>query len=125
MSKKQVLICDDNQDLLQILSMSLNQLPQVQVVSLSNGKGIMKYLDQTHNIPDLLIVDLMLPDLEGDDVIILLRKKKKFAQLPIILMSGVIYNIENRAKAVGANDFLLKPFSIKDLKEKVANYLTD
>lgn len=123
MVKKRILVCDDNQEVLQILTIGLHQLSEVQVIPLSLGKEVVDYLNQATSLPDLLIVDLILPDMEGDDVISLLRKDKRYEKLPIILMSGVIYNIDNRARAVGADDFLLKPFSLHDLKEKARNLL--
>lgn len=123
MSKKKILICDDNREVREVLRIGLKQLPQVEVVPLANGKEIIRYLDSEPSLPDLIIVDLILPDMEGDDVVTVLRKSKKYQDLPIILMSGVIYNIDNRAKAVGADDFLIKPFSIQDLQDKASKHL--
>lgn len=123
MGRKLILICDDNQDLLDLLSLEIRLMFPAEVIAMRSGKKTMEFFRTTRLVPDLLIIDLVLPDLEGDDIIQMLRKGNKFKDLPIILISGIIVNIENRAKVVGADDYLLKPFSINTLRDKISNLL--
>lgn len=49
----------------------------------------------------------------------MIQMYSRFKDLPVILMSGIIINLDNRARAVGANSYLMKPFTLADLKEKL------
>jgi len=123
MGKKRILVCDDHKTILQLLSVGLQQTIPAEVITIDNGVQLMEYLENPPHIPDILILDLMLPGLEGDDAIRRIRKDERYEKTPIILMSGVIVNLDTRAESVGANDYIKKPFSILTLKEKILPYL--
>lgn len=123
MEKKRILICDDDPDTLDVLQMALPRIAPVEVIPLQSGSELLDYFSPDREKPDLLIIDLVLLDMEGDDIIQHLRKDQQLKNLPIILMSGVIVNVDDRARAVGADTFLKKPFSFPELETKVLKLL--
>lgn len=121
--KKQILICDDNPDILELMGLILEKEFEVEVHGFKSSTDLMLYLHRAENLPELIILDLMLPDIEGDDLVKALRLSPKFSSIPIILMSGIIVNVNQRAQGVGADEFLLKPFSSQDINKKVAPWI--
>ena len=123
MKKKQILVCDDHQSILELMKRGLSKSLNAEVRTVKSGNALMAYMKNPPVEPDLIILDLLIPDLEGDDAIAKIRKDERYRSLPIILMSGVIANLDVRAEVVGANDYIKKPFSILTLVEKVEPYL--
>lgn len=121
--KKKILICDDNPDFLQSFRMLIEKKFAVEVITFNNGQAVFRYLTEVKELPNLLILDLLLPDLDGDDLIQRFRSQEKLKDIPMILMSGIIVNVDNRANAIGADTYLRKPVSVKDLVEKVKKYI--
>lgn len=80
------------------------------------------YLSQ--NLPDLIISDLMMPGMNGEDLYLNIRKNKKFTVVPFIIITANIDDeVKLRQLEHGVNDYILKPFQIKELILKVNNVL--
>ena len=75
--------------------------------------------------PDLITMDLMMPGISGFDLCQLLRQDPKFTHIPILVVSAKDDpGTKERAKRVGAKDYITKPFGINDLLQKIKD-LTD
>lgn len=87
-----------------------------------NGRETIKYLKS--HIPDIIISDLMMPRMSGEELFLEIRKNKKFNTTPFIIISAntndeiKIAQLEN-----GVNDFILKPFKTKELIFKIKNII--
>jgi len=69
------------------------------------------------NLPDLLLVDMSMPEVNGMDVVRWIRRSHKFKNIPIIILSAEIHpELVNDAIAAGANDYLFKPILLEDLE---------
>lgn len=68
--------------------------------------------------PALIILDLMLPDIDGWQVMVDLRSRKETADLPVLVLSAV-HDVARESLRIGANDFLRKPFGLDALLDKV------
>lgn len=80
------------------------------------------YLSQ--NFPDLIISDLMMPAMNGEDLYLNIRKNKKFTVVPFIIITANIDDeVKLRQLEHGVNDYIMKPFQIKELILKVNNVL--
>jgi len=76
--------------------------------------------------PDLIILDIMLPDFDGFRVCDMLRKSPETAQTKILVISAISEMKKiKKMYDLGADDYLIKPFSISDLKSKIANLLKE
>ena len=118
--KKRVLIVDDDADIVEMLNDLLQADGRFEVKTASTGydAGLMT---QQFN-PDVMILDYMLPDINGNVVLATVRKNPELAHIKIILVSGVVNPEEVQALlAAGANDFIKKPFDIEHLIGRIAD----
>ena len=120
--KRKVLLVDDDAEIVELMTDVLQRDGRFVVKSASTGydAGIMTQQFQ----PDLILLDYMLPDVNGNVVCQTIRQNPEFSNTRIIIISGVINQseIDDLLKA-GAEDFLKKPFSIIELVEKIVAVL--
>lgn len=116
MSKK-ILVIDDEITIRTLLEKFLNQ--KYEVTALSNGQEGLNWL-QTGNLPDLMIVDLEMPNMDGYEFIQNVRASGYFQNIPIMMLSGVDSSTERvKCYQLGANDFMIKPFNPEELALKI------
>jgi CheY-like chemotaxis protein len=78
----------------------------------------------THQMPDAIILDLMLPDMNGLDLVRYVRKQEGGEDVPMIVCSGATGGFQmNKAKDAGANMFLGKPVSVEDLVRAIGSVI--
>jgi DNA-binding response OmpR family regulator len=118
MSKK-VLICDDDEGILDMLAMILEDAG-FETISEINSLNVNKLIEQEQ--PDLLLLDLWMPVLSGDQVLKMLKKNPETSNLPVIIISASIEG-EKIATEAGANNFIAKPFDLDELIDKVQELL--
>ena len=109
-----VLVVDDEPQILRALRINLHAR-QYDVVTAGTGQGALHAATDAH--PDLVILDLGLPDMDGVDVI---RSLRKWTQVPIVILSG---RLNSAAKVdaldAGADDYVTKPFSVAELLARI------
>ena len=115
--QKIVVFCDDNPATCHAFALWMKRRSDVRVTCLRTGYELLYFLEDQKLPPDLVIVDLVLPDIDGDDIVAQLKKKGYTA--PILLISGWIVNLDERARAIGATDYMLKPFTPQELEAKI------
>ncbi|MDD4922318.1 MAG: response regulator [Bacteroidales bacterium] len=115
--KKKILIIDDKESIAKILSIYLS--PDFDLVWFDNPiKGI-SWL-QEGNIPDLIISDIKMPEMRGDEFLHYLKNNDLFKSIHIIMLSGEDSTSERiRLLSEGADDYILKPFNPMELKVRV------
>jgi DNA-binding response OmpR family regulator len=114
-----ILIANDNGDLLEGCRAVLEDDGHVVEIVADGSKAVA--LACTWG-PDLIIVDWVMPDMDGPTAIAALRAQAETALLPILLMSGTEAG-ETNAIEIGANSFLRKPFHAAELRERVSELL--
>ena len=72
-----------------------------------------------HKAPDVILLDLSLPDIHGLEIVRLVRRNEKTRPIPILAMSGSPTDKQNCLK-IGCNDFILKPFSVSSLLARLS-----
>jgi len=120
--KKKVLIVDDDPEIIELLVDVLSRDGRFEVKTASSGYDAGMLTQQLH--PDLILLDYMLPDVNGNIVCQTIRKNPEFENVKIIIISGVIKQdeIEQLLKS-GAEEFIRKPFDITELINKMAAVL--
>jgi len=119
---KVILIVDDEQDLVATLKFNL-QREGYQVVSAYNGTDALARASQDPR-PDLIVLDLMLPDLMGTEVCRRLRADPKTRSTPIIMLTARGEEIDRVVGfEVGADDYVVKPFSVREVVLRVGAIL--
>jgi len=120
--KRKVLIVDDDQELVDLIVDVLDKDGRFEVRTVNNGFDAGMMVKEYH--PDLIVLDVMLPDINGKEVCQRVRTDKSMDDVRIICISGMVEEdkIED-LKASGANEFLHKPFEVETLIERMCGLL--
>lgn len=119
MPNKKILICDDDEGILDMLSLILEDTGY-EIIPESNSLNVKSILEKSE--PDLVILDLWMPVLSGDQVLKLIRQNIATSTLPVIVISAS-RDGKQIAKEAGATDFIAKPFDMDELIRKVNSYI--
>ena len=119
MVKKKLLICEDDESILDILNMVFESAGYTTVLSTSCTH--MNELVAKEQ-PDLVILDRWMPGKNGDIALQELRQQAAWASLPVIMLSAS-HDGAAIARAAGATAFVAKPFNIEELLETVRQYV--
>jgi two-component system alkaline phosphatase synthesis response regulator PhoP len=115
--RKKILVVEDDPDLVELLSFNLRGCGFV-VSTASDGLDAL--IKARSVIPDLILLDLMLPELDGFGVCEILRREPETAKIPIIMVTAMSSQFARLAGLeAGANDYFTKPFSPKQLIARV------
>lgn len=110
---KKILICEDDQAILEMIKIMLENAG-FQVQTQPNGKAIERKVKEY--LPDLILIDIWMPGINGKEAIKLLKKDPKIKKIPVIIISAISEGEINQVvKDVGAEAFLPKPFNMSDL----------
>ena len=113
-----ILICEDDQDLLDITKLIFNER-KYELETVLTLNGIEDKVEQFQ--PDVVLMDLYMPDIDGEEGVHMLRNNPKCAHIPIILFSASP-DLEFIAQKLDV-DFISKPFDINNIKSKVEYHL--
>ena len=112
-----VAIVDDEPDIVELVSVHLKKAGYA-TEGFLDAESFLKFIET--NTPDLILLDLMLPDMDGFDICKYLRKKDEFAPIPIIMLTARSEEIDRvLGLELGADDYVTKPFSVKELVARV------
>jgi CheY-like chemotaxis protein len=114
------LIVDDEMDLVELVKFRLAGLGCEFLVA-SDG---VQALSQARQLkPDLILLDILLPDLDGLSVCEILRRQPATRKIPVIFMSALSGNVTRRTVAMQAEDFFTKPLDLDRLQRRIAGLL--
>jgi DNA-binding response OmpR family regulator len=121
-TKETILVIDDEQSFCEVVAeiLSNDGFDVYKAFSAAQAEQILEDVD-----PELIILDIMMPDTDGLTLVRRLRSSMRFAETPIIISSAK-YLQEDKTAAIesGANTFLSKPFSASDLRATIQQLLT-
>jgi CheY-like chemotaxis protein len=116
---RHVLVADDEPHIGRIIKMKLEQGP-FRVTLAYDGREALEALEREGDI-DLVLLDLMMPELSGLDVLARIRADERWKSLPCIILTAAGQDAQHReAMSLGASEFLTKPFSPKKLYARTA-----
>lgn len=116
-TKPRILVVDDELDLVSVLRMGL-EIQGFEVLDAMDGEEGLRRARQDR--PDLIVLDLMLPKMDGYKVCRALKFDERFRNLPIIILSARSGDQDKRlALDMGADLFVTKPYEMSDLVEKI------
>lgn len=112
-----IYIVEDDASIREIETIALKNSGH-EVLAFENAKQFFRQMEKV--IPDLLVLDIMLPDKDGNEIIGLLRKNRETRKLPVIMVTAKTEEIDMiRGLENGADDYMKKPFSIMELITRV------
>lgn len=115
-----LLIVDDNEDIRKYIRSIFEK--EYKIIEAINGKdGVEK---ATTQIPDIIISDLMMPEMDGFEFCKILKADEKTSHIPIVMLTAKA-NVESRIEGfeLGADDYLVKPFNSQEMQARVKNLL--
>ena len=120
--KRKILVVDDDLELVELITDVLDKDGRFEVRSVNNGFDAGMMVKEYH--PDLLVLDVMLPDINGKEVCQRVRSDSTMDDVKIICISGMVEQdkIED-LRASGADDFLQKPFEVEQLVDRICHLL--
>lgn len=117
MSTQRILVVDDDKSIIKIMQAYLEQAGYV-VLTANSGTSAMHTLHKEK--PDLLILDLMLPDRDGWDITRSIRNDKRLATIPIIMLTARVSDSDKIVGLeLGADDYVTKPFNPREIVARV------
>jgi two-component system, OmpR family, alkaline phosphatase synthesis response regulator PhoP len=120
--KSLILTVDDEQDVTDLVRFNLTRAGY-EVLCAATGREALNVVRQRR--PDVILLDLMLPDIDGFGVCEILRRDAATATIPIILLTAwATPDARDIGLELGALDYLTKPFSPRELVERVQHLLT-
>jgi excisionase family DNA binding protein len=120
--KRKILVVDDDEDLVELIVDQLQRDGRFETRSVNNGFGAGMLIKEFR--PDLVVLDVMLPDINGLEVCRLVRGDKTMDDVRIICISGMVEEDRiQQLRDAGANDFIKKPFDVEMLIERICQLL--
>jgi len=121
MSKKKILVIDDEKSIRFIIESTLKQ--EFDVVTFSNGQEGLNYLE-TGNFPDMIISDLIMPELNGFEFLERIKASGFFDDIPIMILSGREWSKDKiKCFELGAEDYVVKPFNPSEVIARIKRRL--
>jgi DNA-binding response OmpR family regulator len=117
---KRILVVDDDPDILDALQFML-EYAGYEVKTTEKGEYAENLRDTNGGLPDVIILDVLLSGKDGRLICQKLKSREETKRIPIIMISAHP-NAKQSVAAVGADDFLAKPFDMDDLLTKIAKY---
>ena len=117
MQKQKILIVDDEEHIRELLKFNLNNSGYDTILA-SNGVEALKYAKD--EIPDLVLLDIMIPEMDGIEVCKNIRAEKTLVNTSIIMLTAKSEELDKiLGLELGADDYITKPFSIRELLARV------
>lgn len=117
-SLQRILLADDEPDILEIARIALETVGGFEVSVCSSGKKLIERLYEFE--PDLVIVDVLMPDMTGPEVFEEIRRRPEFDAVPVIYLTGVIQEEElEDLRKTGITEVILKPFDPMTLADRI------
>ncbi|MCH2115184.1 MAG: response regulator [Pirellulales bacterium] len=120
--RRKILVVDDDEDLVELICDALERNGRLEVRSVNNGFGAGMLIKEFR--PDLIVLDVMLPDINGKEVCKLVRSETNMDDVRIICISGMVESDKiQELHDAGANDFMKKPFDVDELINRICQLL--
>lgn len=115
--KKKILIIDDELSIRILLENFLKK--SYDVIAKNDGMEGLKWMEEG-NIPDLVVADIQMPNLDGYEFIKNVRASGYYKDIPLIMLSGIESSNEKvKCLKLGANDYIVKPFNPEELEIRI------
>ena len=112
-----IIVVDDELDILDFVQISL-EADGFEVITASSGKEALAKIKQ--ELPDLILLDIMMPQMDGYEVIKILKADKQTRNIPVIMLTALA-QVDDKIKGLntGADDYITKPFDLRELTARV------
>ncbi len=120
--KKKILLIDDIKEFRALVKIFLSE--KFEIITAKDGLEALAYLENGL-VPDAIVTDLMMPRLDGYQLISRLKNNKQYKEIPVIVLSNIDKHTEReKLQKSGISGYLIKPFSPNELRENLEDMLT-
>ena len=121
--KRKILLVDDNLDLAYIVKNGLEKIDNnFEIISANSGKECFRLLNEGI-VPDLILLDIMMPEMNGWDVFARLKEKTIWRDIPIVFLTAKTDSYSKGFGKIPSEDYIEKPFEMNELKQRIDNVL--
>jgi len=117
---KKIMVVDDEPDILLTIGRML-EMSGYSVIKAESGDDCLKKLNESK--PDLVLLDIMMPEMSGWDVAAKIKEESKWNDIPIIFLTAKGDTMSVGMGGLAAVDYIVKPFDIQDLKDRIKDAL--
>jgi two-component system alkaline phosphatase synthesis response regulator PhoP len=119
---RKILIAEDEEDIVELLCAIFDDIEDCETFCARDGEEALS-IARVNN-PDIILLDIQLPRLNGYEICKLVKSDPAMAQTKVLMLSGMVQNSDRlKAYEAGADDYITKPFSSTELVEKVEKLL--
>ena len=120
---KKIMVVDDDPKQISFLKYFLESLGnQYEVISANNGMQCFQLL-KNNQIPDLILLDIMMPEMSGWEVLKNLKENSSWKNIPVIFLTARADEVAKKAGGFLGDDYIGKPFKKEDIIKKIDNFL--
>ena len=120
--KKKVLLVDDDEIHLTIAELYLKD--EYEVCKTRSGNEALEYLSGNESVPDIILLDIVMPNMSGWEVLKKLKAMDHLKNVPIVFLTTIAEEKEiQRAHRMGIADYITKPFNMVDLRSRIKDVL--
>lgn len=118
-----VMVVDDNPDIIFAVKKGLESLNLgYEVIGAGGGQECVQLLNQEK--PDLILLDIMMPDMDGWDVVAKVRENDQIKEIPIIFLTAKDDVVSKGMAKLGVEDYIVKPVNIQELDKRIKDTLS-
>ena len=121
MSKK-IMVVDDEPDILTTVGQML-EMSGYEVIRVIDGKECLKKMNESTTNPDLILLDIMMPDVSGWDVAAKIKENPEWRNIPIVFLTAKGDTMSVGMGGMASEDYIVKPFDVKDLIIRIQKIL--
>ncbi len=122
--KKTVMVVDDSPDILFSVKNGLEEADKnLEVITVKSGEECLQTLANKNVKPDAILLDIMMPNMSGWETYDRIKENQKWEHIPIVFLTARTDNVAKNAGSFLGEDFIEKPFEIKELKKRLERFL--
>jgi CheY-like chemotaxis protein len=121
---KEIMLVDDEKDQIFCIKSAFEELYKKEylIIPAESGKQCLYFLEEK-KLPDLILLDIMMPEMNGWEVFDKLRANPSWKNIPVIFLTARTDGLAAHAGELIADDYIEKPINIKELKTRIDNVL--
>ena len=116
---KRIMIVDDESDQIYTIKEALEDSQEYKVTPAKNGNECLELLKNSEEVPDLILLDIMMPDMSGWEVFDNLKSNPSWKDIPIVFLTARTDRIAENAGEFLGDDFIEKPVDMEELKRRI------
>ena len=121
--KKKIMIVDDEPDQILTVKVALEDMDEkFEIIGADSGMQCLELL-KNNQIPDLILLDVMMPEMTGWEIYDKIKENEAWRKIPIVFLTARTDRVAKNAGGFLGDDYIEKPFNIEDLKERIDKVL--